>query len=457
MPSLRASDPGGIPLPLDAPAGHTQVVVADGGNRVERTILASGVRVLTESMPGLRSATLGAWVAVGSRDEIPAHLGSTHFLEHMLFKGTGRRSAMDIATAFDRIGGESNAMTGKEHTVYYAKVIADDLPTAVDVITDMVTAATVDPDEFASERGVILEELAMYEDEPSDVVHERFAETLLGDHPLGRAVGGSPATINAVGRDDVFAHYREHYVAPTLVITAAGGVEHRDLVEAVTSHLDTVGWTEPASPTDRRAATVSAAAPEASGQSLVITREIEQAHVIVGTTGLTSGDDDRYTLSVMSAILGGGMSSRLFQEVREKRGLAYSVYSFSQSYSDGGFLGMYAACNPTNIDTVVSLLVGEWERLAADGVTDDELSRGIGQLTGGMVLGLEDSSSRMSRLGRAEIVHGTFVDLDESVARVRAVTAAGIRDLAVNLVARPRTTTVVGPFEADRVFGHTTS
>mgnify|MGYP000142923871 CR=1 FL=1 len=444
-----------IDLPLDQPGGSTVTVAAEGGNAVARTVLPSGVRVLTESMPGLRSATMGAWVAVGSRDEAARHLGSTHFLEHMLFKGTPRRSAMDIASTFDRIGGESNAVTGKEHTVYFAKVIADDLPTAIDVITDMVTAATIDADDFASERGVILEELAMYEDEPSDVVHEKFAETLLGAHELGRPIGGTPDTINAVGRDDVLTHYRQHYVPPTLVVTCAGGLQHEDVVTSVSQHLATVGWGDGTAPPVARRSTSNGNPVAASGESLVVSRDIEQAHVIVGTTGLSATDVDRYTMSVLNTILGGGMSSRLFQEVREKRGLAYSVYAFSQSYADGGYLGMYAACSPTNIDTVVSLLVSEWEALAARGVTDDELQRGIGQLTGGMVLGLEDSSSRMSRLGRAEIVHGSFTPLDEAVARVRAVTADGIRALAARLAAQPRTTAVVGPFDADRTFGAT--
>lgn len=441
-------------LPLDQPAGTTVTVPAGAGTVVSRTVLPSGARVLTEAMPGLRSATVGAWVAVGSRDEAPAHLGSTHFLEHMLFKGTPSRTAMDIASAFDRIGGESNAVTGKEHTVYYAKVIGDDLPTAIDVITDMVTAATIDAEDFASERGVILEELAMYEDEPSDVVHERFAETLLGYHSLGRPIGGTPETINAVSRDDVVAHYRRHYASPALVVTAAGGLDHEQVVAEVTRHLDSVGWTQAAAPPGaRRSAGNSEPAPTASGKSLVVNRDIEQAHVIIGTTGIRATDDDRYTMSVLNTVLGGGMSSRLFQEVREKRGLAYSVYAFSQSYSDGGYVGLYAACNPTNMDTVVSLLVQEWEKLATDGITPDELSRGIGQLTGGQVLGLEDSGSRMSRLGRAEIVYGAFTDLDEAVARMRAVTAVDVQRLAERLVAQPRTTAVVGPFGADRVFG----
>lgn len=448
-----------VPLPL-APSpgggagdGVTRPIADDGGSVVERTVLPSGIRVLTEQMPGQRSATFGAWVAVGSRDEAPQHLGSTHFLEHMLFKGTGRRTAMDIAAAFDRVGGEANAATGKEHTCYYARVMADDLPMAVDVITDMVTSAEIAPGDFDSERGVILEELAMNEDDPGDVVHERYAEALLGDHALGRPIGGTPETIKGVGRDDVVAHYRRHYVAPTLVVTGAGGIAHADVLAAVQAEADRVGWSsQVAAPAARRAA--DAARPRPSGRDLVIRRrELEQAHVIVGTTGIEATHGSRYTMTVLNAVLGGGMSSRLFQEIREKRGLAYTVYSFSSAYSDGGYVGLYAGCSPSRIDTVVDLLVAEWERMAAEGITPDELDRGIGQVAGGMVLGLEDTGSRMSRLGRAEIVYGEFTGLDESVARVRAVTAEDVKALAADLVARPRTTVVLGPFDEDRTFG----
>jgi predicted Zn-dependent peptidase len=451
----------GVPLPLapagtsgaGTPDGATGVVADEDGSLVRRTVLPSGTRVLTETMPGQRSATVGAWVAVGSRDEATEHLGSTHFLEHMLFKGTPRRTAMDIATAFDRVGGEANAVTGKEHTCYYAKVMADDLGTAVDVITDMVTSAVIDPEDFASERGVILEELAMNEDDPDDVAHERFAEALFGDHPLARPIGGTPDTIHAVGRDDVVAHYRRHYEAPTLVVTAAGGVSHDAVVAAVEAEVARAGWAATGGPPVPRRDDAGAELPAATGRDVVVHRDIEQAHVILGTSALAATDAERYTLSVLNAVLGGGMSSRLFQEVRERRGLAYTVYSFSTGYSDGGYLGLYAACSPARVDTVVDLLVAEWERLAADGITDEELARGIGQVAGGMVLGLEDTGSRMGRLGRAEIVHGEFSGLDETVARVRAVTAEGVRDLAARLVSRPRTMAVVGPFDPDRTFG----
>ncbi|HET9658350.1 MAG TPA: pitrilysin family protein [Kineosporiaceae bacterium] len=444
----------GIPLPL-VPAGTQDQTVAGeaGGAVVRRTVLPGGVRVLTETMPGLRSATFGCWVGVGSRDEAAGHLGSTHFLEHLLFKGTGRRSSMDIASAFDAVGGEANAVTGKEHTCYYARVLDEDLPMAVDVLVDMVTSARLDTEDVENERGVILEELAMNDDDPSDVVHERFAEAVLGRHPLGRPIGGTPQTIAAVGRDDIHSHYRHHYRPATLVVTAAGGVDHEQVCAAVADQLAGCGWMldGQAVPSPRRLAT-EVAAGEGQGRVVVVPRQIEQANVVLGSTGLTATDPRRYVMTVLNGILGSGMSSRLFQEVREKRGLAYSVYSFASGYSDSGYFGLYAGCAPAKVDDVVALLKAELERLAADGVGEEELLRAHGQICGGLVLGLEDTGSRMSRLGKAELVHGEFTGLDESLARVRAVTADQIRELAADLASRPRSLAVVGPFDADRAF-----
>jgi predicted Zn-dependent peptidase len=428
---------------------------------VRRTVLPGGVRVLSEAMPGLRSATFGCWVGVDSRDEAQGHHGSTHFLEHLLFKGTGRRSAMEIASAFDAVGGEANAVTGKEHTCYYARVLDDDLTLAVDVLVDMVTSATLDLDDVESERGVILEELAMNDDDPSDVVHERFAELVLGEHPLGRPIGGTPATIEAIGRSDIVEHYHQHYGAPGLVITAAGGLDHDRLCALLVDELGRSGWAlDPAqSPLPRRVVDEPAAPSHGAaaggtrpGRRLVVKRPIEQANVVLGTTGLTATDDRRHVLSVLNGVLGGGMSSRLFQEIRERRGLAYSVYSFASGYSDAGYFGLYAGCAPGKVDEVVTLLSAGLDELAEHGLAGDELSRAHGQICGGLVLGLEDSGSRMSRLGKAELVHGEYLTLDESLARVRAVTAEAVQELARDLAARPRSLTVVGPFDPDRAF-----
>ncbi|GAB6897442.1 pitrilysin family protein [Kineosporia succinea] len=452
-----------IPLPLVAAgaSGSSQIIAGeDGGAIVRRTVLPGGVRVLSEAMPGLRSATIGFWVGVGSRDETTGHHGSTHFLEHLLFKGTARRSAMDIATAFDRVGGESNAVTGKEHTCYYARVLDDDLPMAVDVLCDMVTGAKLDAGDVESERGVILEELAMNDDDPADVVHERFSEIVLGDHPLGRPIGGTADTINAVVRDNIVDHYREHYRAPGLVVTVAGGVDHDRVCELVQASLTRSGWSLDAgqSPFPRRDVShppkedAPAADDGTPHRLIVVNRPTEQANVVVGTTSLVATDPRRYAMSVLNAVLGGGMSSRLFQEIREQRGLAYSVYSFASGYSDSGYFGLYAGCTPARTDEVIALMVAELRRLAADGVPDEELSRAHGQLAGGLVLGLEDTGSRMSRLGKAELVHGEYLGLDRALERIRSVGAQDVQDLAADLASRPLSLSVVGPFAEDRTF-----
>ena len=438
-----------LPLPLctHGEPGSELTAGQDGGVVVRRSVLPGGIRVLTEHMPSMRSATVGAWVGVGSRDERDGHHGSTHFLEHLLFKGTARRTAMEIAEAFDAVGGEANAATSKEHTCYYARVLDTDVPMAVDVIGDMVTSAVLDPGELEIERGVILEELAMNDDDPSDVAHEQFATAVLGTHPLGRPIGGTPGTIRAVPRDAVAAHYAEHYRPDTLVVTAAGGVDHDALCAQVLEAVDVGGWAlEPAAaPTERRSR-VGAQGVPAEGTELTVHRSTEQANVIIGGPGLSATDERRFVLSVLTTVLGGGMSSRLFQEIREKRGLAYSVYAFASPHADTGLIGLYAGCAPTKVDEVVDLLVAEWERLAAEPISAAELKRGIGQLSGNMVLGLEDTGSRMSRLGKAELVHGELLTQTEALDRIRAVTAAEVQTLAAELVAQPRSVVRVGPF-----------
>jgi predicted Zn-dependent peptidase len=438
-----------LDLPLVAPGepGSDLTAGQAGDGDVRRSVLPGGVRLLTEHVPGMRSASVGAWVGVGSRDESDGHHGSTHFLEHLLFKGTARRTAMDIAEAFDEVGGEANAATGKEHTCYYARVLDEDLPMAVDVIADMVTSARLDADELETERGVILEELAMNDDDPSDVVHERFATVVLGDHPLGRPIGGTPDTIRAVPRDAVWEHYRQHYRPATLVMTAAGNVDHDALAAQVVQALSDGGWTLPegGAPAGRRDVR-DAVAVTAEASRVTVRRSTEQANVIVGGTGLTATDPRRFTLSVLNAALGGGMSSRLFQEIREKRGLAYSTYSFASGHADTGVFGLYAGCAPGKVDQVTDLLVAELERLADSGLTEAELRRSVGQLSGSLVLGLEDSGSRMSRLGKSELVHGELLSTQESLDRVRAVTARDVQELAADLASRPRSVVRVGPF-----------
>jgi predicted Zn-dependent peptidase len=417
---------------------------ASGGSTVRRSILPSGVRVLTEHMPSAQSVSVSFSVAVGSRDETDGHHGSTHFLEHLLFKGTKKRTALDIAVAFDSVGGSSNASTGKEHTSYYARVQDSALPLAVDVIGDMLASSLIDPKEFENERTVILEELAMNDDDPQDVAHEAFAEAVLGDHALGRPIGGTNQTITAVTRDAVWAHYQANYRPQDLVIAAAGGVQHADLIVLVEKALGDAGWdlNQAATPVERR---LLHPAKISRGTELkVIKRPIAQANVLLGMQGLVADDERRYAMGILNTVLGGGMSSRMFQEIREKRGLAYSVYSFNQGYSDGAYFGLYAGCSPAKTAEVTRLMVAEFEKIATSGIRQDELDLAKGNISGSLALKYESTMARMNRLISAEIVNGEFFDLDDSLHHVNSVTLADVQNLAAELVGRERSIVAVG-------------
>ncbi|MEO7146744.1 MAG: pitrilysin family protein [Terrimesophilobacter sp.] len=441
---------GAVQLPLDL---AELAFTSTGDCVVRRSVLPSGVRILSERVPGARSATVGFWVAVGSRDELPKHFGSTHFLEHLLFKGTASRTALDIAISFDAVGGEHNAMTAKEYTCYYAKVRDHDLPMAVSVLGDMFTSSLLDRDEFENERGVILEELAMADDDPSDVASERFFEAVLGEHPLGRPIGGSTDSIRAVARDAVWEHYRENYRPQDLVITVAGAVDHDGLVAHVEASLRSTGWDLEiaAAPVPRRNASQNTIQ---RGSALTVEqRPLEQVNLLLGVPGITALDDRRSSMAVLNSVLGGGMSSRLFQEIREKRGLAYSVYSFSPAYSDAGLFGMYAGCAPGKAVQVAELLDKEFRHMAESGITVDELDRAKGQLSGASALALEDSDTRMSRLGRSELTLGEYNDLDEALRLLDLVTRKSVQDLAGELTARQRSISVVGAVESSAFAG----
>lgn len=419
------------------------VYAGEGGNEVRRSILPGGVRVITERMPSQRSVSIGFWVGVGSRDEEPGMLGSTHFLEHLLFKGTATRSAFDIAEAFDRVGGESNALTAKEHTCYYARVLDEDTAMAINVIADMVTAAKLDPQDLEQERGVILEEIAMDQDDPTDVAFENHIEQLMGQHPLGRPIGGSPEEIQAVPRDAVWEHYQRNYTPDRLVISVAGSLEHSRIVATVLEALGRSGWdlAEGVLPQPRRLRQQADILPGATLRE--VEKGFEQTNLVVGMPSIIAGDDRRYALSVLTSAFGSGMSSRLFQEIREKRGLAYSTFSFSGAYSDAGYFGMYAGCLPEKTEQVLELMNSEFEKLVAGGLTQDELDKVKGQLGGATILGSEDVGSRMSRLGRAELESGHFITLDELLANLRAVTLEEVQDLLDFLGSQNRVTTLV--------------
>lgn len=434
-----------IPLPLGPGDADTSMDFADGDTRVRRTVLANGVRLITQDVPATRSVGLSLWVPVGSRDETPSHAGSTHFLEHLLFKGTPTRSALDIAVAFDAVGGESNAETGKETTDYWARVLDEDTDMAVDVLVDMVTSSRLDAEDFAMERGVILDELAGAEDSPGEVVHDAFAEAVHGDTPLGRPVGGTAEVIRALHRSDLWDHYRDTYTPDRLVVAAAGTVDHDRLVERLGEALERAGWGGPGvPPRPRRGEGPAPVRPDGAPTEVVRHRHVEQAHLIVGAPSMRAQDPRRPVMSVLLGLLGGSMSSRLFQEVREKRGLAYSTYAFDIPYADAGAFGMYATCAPENIDEVETVMLAQLEDVAAEGPTAEELRRVRGQVRGGLALGLEDTWSRMTRLGRSEI-QGRYLSADAALARIEAVGADEVRTLAAELATAPRRRALVLP------------
>jgi len=417
---------------------------ASGGSVVRRTVLPSGVRVLTEVMPGAASASVSFSVAVGSRDETDGHHGSTHFLEHLLFKGTKKRTALDIAVAFDSVGGSSNASTGKEHTSYYARVQDTAVPLAIEVIGDMLTSSLIDPVEFENERTVILEELAMNDDDPQDVVHEEFFAAVLGDHALGRPIGGTPDTIKAVTRDAVWQHYQANYRPQDLVVSAAGGVNHDELLRLVEISLSEAGWDLSKSAKPRQWRARHAAKVTRGTEVKVLNRPTSQANIVIGMPGLIAGDDRRYAMAILNTVLGGGMSSRLFQEIREKRGLAYSVYSFNQGYSDAAAFGLYAGCSPAKSQEVIKLMLDELDKVAQYGITPAELDLAKGNISGGLALKFESTQARMSRLAGAELTDGEFLDLDASLANYAAVELEHIRVLAADLLTRQKSFVAVG-------------
>lgn len=434
-----------LELPLVAPGAPGSELTAgqDGGATVRRSVLPGGLRVVTEHVPGLRSATIGAWVPVGSRDERDGHYGSTHFLEHLLFKGTDERSALDISIALDAVGGEFNAFTAKEYTCFHARVLGEDLSLAVDVLGDMITGSLIEQHDVDAERDVILDEIAMHEDDPDDVVQNLLAELAWGSGPLGRPIAGTTASIEAMTQAQIKRFYRRHYRPENMVVSVAGAVDHGEVVKAVrrsfARHDFLAGRAEPRGPrpAQRR--------PRVRGREGRVTRPFEQVNVVVAAEGLARDDERRFALGVLNTALGGGTSSRLFQEVREHRGLAYSVYSFASHYSDSGLVGVAVGCLPDRLDDVLEVVRVELSRIAAHGISAEELARGKGQLVGGLVLGLEDSASRMMRLGKAELVYSDVLGIDEVMARIDAVTLDDVRAVAHDVFTRPELLAVVGP------------
>lgn len=385
------------------------------------------------------------WVGVGSRDETAAQHGCSHFLEHLLFKGTSERSALDISIALDAVGGEFNAFTAKEYTCFHARVLDTDLPLAIDVIGDMVTGSLLSHEDVEAERDVILDEIAMHDDDPDDVAHNLFAEQAWGrGTPLGRSIAGTVDSIEGLSRAQVLRFYRRHYRPENIVIAAAGNVDHGDVVRRVQRSFSRADFLAGESdPLPARHA--AGRRPRVRGGVAQAVRPFEQVNVVLGMEGPDRSDDRRFALGVLNTALGGGTSSRLFQEVRERRGLAYSVFSFASHHADSGVVGVSVGCLPSKLDEVLAVVRTELSRVAAHGITEEELVRGKGQLRGGLVLGLEDSGSRMSRLGKAELVHDHLLSIDEVIARIDAVTLDEVRQVAADVFGGPEILAVVGP------------
>jgi len=406
---------------------------------IRRTRLDSGLRVVTEHLPGLRSAAVGFWVGTGSRDEAEPIAGTSHFLEHLLFKGSESRRAADIAEAVESCGGDMNAFTGQEITTYYVRVPDRHLPLALDILSDIVWSPALRADEVESERQVILEEIRMRDDTPDDLVHDVFAGALFARHPLGREIAGTQETIAAVTRDEIAKYHADHYRPSNVVVAVAGNVDHDRVVEQVAAALPPGIGDRPA-----RVDGADQGTPDNFAQ---VQRPLEQSHVVLGARALRRDDPDRFALAVVDQVLGGGMSSRLFQEVREKRGLAYSVFSYRSAFEETGSLAVYCATAPERVDETLGVVRGELDRLVVDcGVSERELVSAKGHLTGSLALSLESSSSRMHRIGRAELTMGEIPSLDFVVEQVDAVTPDDVaRVIDRVLGSGNRTLAVVGP------------
>jgi predicted Zn-dependent peptidase len=408
------------------------------------TTLPSGVTVVTETMSSVRSATLGMWISVGSRDEGPNEAGCSHFLEHLLFKGTTRRSALQIAEELDAVGGEMNAFTSKEVTCFYARALDRDLPVAFDVLADMIVDATNTEADVEAERQVVLSELDIHHDTPDDLVHSDFSEVVLRDHPLALETLGSFDSISSTNRDTVHGYYLEHYRPERLTVVAAGHVDHDRIVALTDDLLGDLG--RPGGTSTPRTAPTRYGVEDVRLRP----RPSEQAHVVLGAPGISQRDDDRWALRVLNTLLGGGMSSRLFQEIRERRGLAYTTYSYASSYTDGGLFGAYVGTAPSKVDEAVDVLRCELDRVADD-VTFDEVERAKSALKGSTVLSLEDTGSRMTRLGRQVATGSDIITVDEGLERIAAVDLDAVRRIARRVLAQPRDVAVVGPFDPDDV------
>lgn len=401
-----------------------------------QTVLDNGVTVITETIDTVRSVALGIWFAVGSRDETPAEAGMSHFMEHMMFKGTPTKTAAEISELFDGLGAELNAFTSKEYTCYYARVVDQHVSTAVETLSDMVVNSLLADDACTSEREVVIEEIARMEDTPDDRIHELFSSALWPNHPIGLPILGTRDTVGGFDHTQSAAFRAHHYKTGNCVVAAAGSVDHDQIVALVSDYL-----TLPEGPRSERpialGSAISCLAP--------LEKDTEQSHLCYGTACMNAHDPDRFALSVLDNVLGGGMSSRLFQEIREKRGLVYAVYSFAALYQDTGAYAVYAGTRPGNIEEVVGLIKREMENVHSNNITAEELTRAKESLKGHMVLGAESTRSRMTRLGKNLVISGELLSLDELVERIDAVTLDDTARVADRIFSGERVLAVIGP------------
>ena len=410
-----------------------------------KSVLDNGIRIVSHEMPDHRSVSLGIWVENGSRHEARRESGISHFVEHLLFKGTERRSAAEIAEEMDSVGGVINAFTSKEHTCYYAKVLDENLPLAIDLLTDIFLHSKFDEQEIERERSVILQEISQAEDTPDDYVHDLFNIDLFQDDPIGRPICGSAETVNSFSRDDLVRFFRSRYQPRRVIVAAAGHVSHGEIVTEMGARLGSVGDSVSGVVADSPG---GGALPEIRYGVFSHQKPLEQAHLCLGVPGLAQAHPERYAGYVLNTLLGGGMSSRLFQEIREKRGKAYSVYSFSSSYRDIGYFGVYAGTSVESTQEVVDLILKELKSLADGNITDDEIGRTRGQLVGSMILGLESTDSWMSHIARDEIYFGKTISIDEICRGIRAVSRADVIELARGLFrSGALTLTLLGDFK----------
>ncbi len=376
--------------------------------------------VLTEQMPQVRSVSIGVWVKVGSRNELAERAGISHFIEHLLFKGTESRSAEEIAQAIDSVGGTLDAFTSRENTCLYAKVLGEDLPLAVELLSDLLLHPRLDPADIEKERRVVLEEIKMVEDDPDDLIHDIFAQQLWRDHPLGRPVLGFRHTLQPLTRQDIGQHLHDFYQPDNIIVAAAGDLDHGRVAELTWSAFG--GW-------HGKAVTANGSSPTSYHTTHHEERDSAQLHLVLGAEGLSYNHSNRYAFYLLNAILGGSMSSRLFQEIREKRGLAYSIYSYQASYQDSGLLAVYAGTSAEAYPQVVDLIRAEFARLRQGPVDLTEFHRAKAQLKGNLLLGLESTSSRMTRLAKTEIYFGRYFDLDEIIQGIDGVSPETFAEL----------------------------